>query len=151
MGKKLNKPPVALGRPSLYTEELAEKICDLIMDGNSMRRICLMPGMPNRVTVVRWMQKDPTFESKCARAREWQADYMDDLVLDTANECTSETAQADKVKISAYQWRASKLKPKVYGNFRDDPNNELRLRHSGRRHEVHQQAPDIDCLFDANF
>jgi hypothetical protein len=85
-----------------------------------------MPGMPNRVTVVRWMQKDPTFESKCARAREWQADYMDDLVLDTANECTSETAQADKVKISAYQWRASKLKPKVYGNFHDDPKNEER-------------------------
>ena len=51
---------------------------------------------------------------------------MDDLILDTANDCTAETAQADKVKISAYQWRASKLKPKVYGDRRQDDKNEDR-------------------------
>jgi hypothetical protein len=51
---------------------------------------------------------------------------MDDLILDTANDCTAETAQADKVKIGAYQWRAGRLKPKVYGTLRDDPKNEER-------------------------
>lgn len=40
---------------------------------------------------------------------------MDDLILKTAEACTPETAAADRVKISAYQWRASKLAPKKYG------------------------------------
>ena len=60
------------------------------------------------------------------RAREWQADYMDDLILETANDCTAETAQADRVKIGAYQWRAARLKPKVYGDRREDDKNEDR-------------------------
>ena len=64
---------------------------------------------------MRWQDEDAEFDTKCARAREWQGDYMDDLILETANACTSETAQADRVKISAYQWRASKLAPKKYG------------------------------------
>ena len=40
---------------------------------------------------------------------------MDDKILTVANECTPETAHADKVKIAAYQWRAAKLAPKKYG------------------------------------
>lgn len=104
------------GRPSLFSEELAEQICEMLMSGLSLRKICLSPDMPHRGTVERWMAKDPVFASRCARARVWQADVMDDLILDTANACTPETAQSDRVKISAYQWRASKLAPKVYGD-----------------------------------
>ncbi len=62
------------------------------------------------------MGTDEAFAAKCARAREMQADYMDDLILDVAHACTPETANADRVKISAYQWRASKLAPKRYGD-----------------------------------
>jgi hypothetical protein len=36
--------------------------------------------------------------------------------LGRLNACTPATAQADRVKISAFQWRAAKLKPKVYGD-----------------------------------
>ena len=32
-----------MGRPSIYTPELAEKICELIRDGVSERKICGMP------------------------------------------------------------------------------------------------------------
>lgn len=103
------------GRPSIYSEELADRICDRLADGESLRKICTDDSMPHRTTVVRWQNSNEEFAAKCARAREDQADYMDDLILDVANACTNETAQADKVKISAYQWRASKLKPKKYG------------------------------------
>ena len=89
-----------------------------------MRMICEADNMPHRATVIRWMAENADFATKCARAREFQSDVMDDLILDTANACTSETAQADKVKIAAYQWRASKLAPKKYGD-------KLELEHSG--------------------
>ena len=92
-----------------------DTILNRLIEGESLRRICADPDMPDRRTVMRWQDEDAEFDTKCARAREWQGDYMDDLILETANACTSETAQADRVKISAYQWRASKLAPKKYG------------------------------------
>ena len=97
------------------TDELVQDILEQLADGKSLRQICSSPDMPSRHTVMRWQDQNAEFATKCARAREWQADYMDDLVLETANACTPETAQADRVKISAYQWRASKLAPKKYG------------------------------------
>ena len=80
-----------------------------------MVKICALEEMPHRVTVIKWMANDDDFATKCARARAYQADLMDDMILDCARECTAETAAADRVRISAYQWRAAKLMPKVYG------------------------------------
>ena len=104
------------GRPTLYTEDLADMICGALLEGESMRKICERADMPDRRTVLRWMEKDPAFATKCARARELQADLMDDMILDTANSTTAENAFANKVKIAAYQWRAAKLQPRKYGD-----------------------------------
>ena len=104
------------GRPSDFNDEIATRICDLLMDGVSMRSICQQDDMPGRTTVFRWMDNNPDFAFMYARARMLQADLMDDLILETANACTPATAQADKVKIAAFQWRAAKLMPKVYGD-----------------------------------
>ncbi len=101
---------------SLYSEETAEKICDGLLDGKSFVQICSQSGMPSRATVMRWLHDRPDFETKCARARMLQADLMDDKILEEAEKCNSENFQAARVKISAYQWRASKLAPKKYGD-----------------------------------
>lgn len=111
-------------RPIELTEALTDAICDLLMDGMSMRKIAEREDMPSRATMLRWLASNETFEAKCARARVFQADLMDDKILETADACTNETAQADKVKISAYQWRASKLNPKKYGDS-------VQMKHSG--------------------
>lgn len=110
------KPNAKVGRPSLYTLELVDDICHRIADGESLRQICALDGYPDRNTVLRWLGDYPDFAAKYARAREAQADVMDDKILTTADACTPDTAAADRVKIAAYQWRASKLAPKVYGD-----------------------------------
>lgn len=104
------------GRPSSYSDDLAQEILDRMAEGESLRGICRDEGMPARSTVIRWMMADQSFAARCARAREEQADLMDDLILETANNCGPRTAKSDRVKISAYQWRAAKLKPKRYGD-----------------------------------
>jgi hypothetical protein len=110
-------PNKATGRPSAYSEELADHICNQLLEGRSMRHICENDeGMPHRSTVLRWMSENEAFATKCARARMLQADIMDDRILEVADACTPDTAQADRVKIAAYQWRASKLAPKKYGD-----------------------------------
>lgn len=104
------------GAATIYSDEIADTICNELMIGRSLVSICSDEGMPHRATVMRWMEKDEAFATRCARARVAQADFMDDMILDVANASTPETAQADRVKIAAYQWRAMKLSPKKYGD-----------------------------------
>lgn len=124
-----------MGRPSDFTEELAEHICNQLMDGLSLRKICDADGMPHRSTVIRWMEARADFATKCARARELQADLMDDMILDEAEKATPETAHVAKVRISAYQWRAAKLQPKKYGE-------KVQQEHSGTMTFRHEDALD---------
>lgn len=105
-----------------FTQEIADEICARIASGESLRQICDPETrddfMPGRQTVLDWLDDDGNlaFRAKYARAREAQGDMMDDKILSTADECTSENAAAARVKIDAYKWRASKLRPKVYGD-----------------------------------
>ena len=107
------------GRPSSYTDEIANEIIERLMDGESLVSICKSDHMPGRRTVLRWQSENQSFGTECAHAREEQADYMDHQILSVADACTPETAQSDRVKIAAYQWRASKLAPKRYGEKLD--------------------------------
>jgi hypothetical protein len=104
-----------MGRPSLKTPELIEAICDAIADGQSLRSICEHDTMPDRKTVRRWLDEDAAFAAKHARAREAQADVMDERIAEVADACTADTAAADRVKIGAYQWRAERLNVRRYG------------------------------------
>ena len=126
-----------------------EQIVGRICEGESLRQICRDPEMPSRATVMRWQNENPEFEARCARAREWQADYMDDKILEAAENCTNENAQAARVKISAYQWRASKLAPKRYGDRVDlkhsgDAENPVAVVHKIERQIVRSKPNDSD-------
>jgi hypothetical protein len=103
-------------RPSLYSEEMAERICEGLREGMSLVKICSADNMPGRATVMRWWEAHPDFEAKCARARVLQADLMDDKIIDLIEAITPESAPADRVRLAALTWRASKLAPKKYGD-----------------------------------
>jgi len=107
-----------MGRPSKYSEELTTTICNRIAQGESLVDICKTPGIPHYITVIRWLAEEDkrTFATKYARAREAQADVMDAQILRIAEQCTPESANADRVKLVALQWRASRLAPKKYGD-----------------------------------
>lgn len=124
-------------RPSDYSEQMADRICNELMDGKSLVKICDAEDMPHRSTVIRWMAANEAFATMCARARVAQADLMDDKILDVADKCTPETAAADRVKISAYQWRAAKLEPKKYGE-------KLDIEHGGKLAVVNLTSADAD-------
>lgn len=113
--KPAKKATKRVGRPSSYTEALADKILRAIVDGKSLREICKAEGMPDRMTVIHWQDTVEGFAAKYTRAREGQADTMDDLILETAGKTNARNAAAMRVRIDAYKWRAEKLKSKVYG------------------------------------
>jgi len=84
--------------------------------GRSLKVICRDdPGMPCLMTVMRQLDKDPAFVTRYARAREMMAEHAASDMMEVAARSTAESAPADRVKLMAMQWYASKLRPRVYG------------------------------------
>jgi hypothetical protein len=46
------------GRPSKYTPEIAQKMCEMLADGIPLREICRQDGFPAWQTVYDWMYRD---------------------------------------------------------------------------------------------
>lgn len=107
-----------LGRPTDYTKDMADKICEKISGGLSLRAICAEPGMPARGTVYRWLIENADFQDQYTRAREKQADYFAEEIIEIADGAEAESAAVSKAKlqIDARKWAASKIAPKKYGD-----------------------------------
>src|SRR5271167_606819 len=80
-----NRP---VGRPSLFTTELGDEICNRIADGESLRAICEEADMPDKATVFRWLlgEQHKDFCKQYIRAREAQADSLVDDILSIADD-----------------------------------------------------------------
>lgn len=112
------KTKAAIGRPTSFTQKVADAICEQLADGRSLRSICLDDGMPVKSTVFKWLIAHPSFKDQYAHAREAQADTLADEIQDIADEkCKDMVAvQRNKMRLDARKWLASKMKPKVYGD-----------------------------------
>jgi len=51
-------PKKKIGRPSKYTPEIAQKMCEMLADGIPLREICRQEGFPAWQTVYDWMYRD---------------------------------------------------------------------------------------------
>lgn len=109
-----------MGRPSLYTEQLADQICELMYDGNSLIKACDQLGL-KRSTVWHWMEQHPDFAAKCARAR----DALIEVRLHEINE-KIQKGGADpallRIEVSHEQWVAERMRPKVTRTEISGPN-----------------------------
>ena len=109
-----------MGRPSTFTNEIADTICERIAAGESLLSICSSDGMPHQATVFRWLadEKYAAFCDMYACAREVQGDTKFDQVGDMAHSVVSGQVdpQAARVFIDAIKWQAAKLSPRKYGD-----------------------------------
>ncbi|MDT3448867.1 terminase small subunit protein [Stenotrophomonas maltophilia] len=122
-----------MARPSKFTSSVADAICELLVDGKSLRTICSTAKMPSRSTVIRWLAENEAFRNQYARARELQADTLAEEILDIADKAvlgerlkkdgkgkvlerqTGDMVERSKLMIDARKWYAGKLQPKKYG------------------------------------
>lgn len=112
------------GRPSGYTAELGDQICERIANGESLRRILRDEGMPSLSMVFRWLASNEIFRDQYAQARSTQADHDFDGLCDMADEPPEKKVdgtvdpgwvQLQKLRIDTRKWAISKLAPKKYG------------------------------------
>ena len=78
------------GRPTIYNEDKAALICELLSTGLSLNAICKRDDMPGISTISRWIEEKPLFRAKYALAREKQADAIFDQCLDIADEAAND-------------------------------------------------------------
>jgi len=106
------------GRPTIFSEELADTICERLALGESLRAICRDDDMPAMSAVFRWLAANQSFKEQYAHAREAQADALADDILDIADTAkeTNEAVRKAQLRIESRKWIAAKLKPKKYND-----------------------------------
>lgn len=119
-----------VGRPSEYTQEIADKICEQLALGWSLRTVCDAEDMPSVVTVFAWMRENDEFLKQYARATEERTEYQQEMLLEMGDEAIDHAETADpkasgavvsayKLKADNLKWSMSKMKPKKYGDKLD--------------------------------
>ena len=104
-----------IGRPSEYSDEIADTILARISEGESLKGICRDLKIMN-VTVYSWMRARPSFLTLYAQAREDRADSLGDDLQEIADASTPETVQVDRLRTDVRKFIAAKLNPRKWGD-----------------------------------
>jgi hypothetical protein len=123
------------GRPTLYTQELADEICARLIEGESLRSICRDECKPDERRVREWSQdlKHP-FSPQYVRARELGYLRMAEELLEISDDGTNDYMvkqtkdgedyqvvnhdhiSRSKLRVDTRKWLLSKALPKVFGD-----------------------------------
>lgn len=121
------------GRPTIFDQDLADRICSQLADGDSMRTVCKAEDMPCKATLFNWIRTNEHFLDQYTRAKQESADALTDEMLDIADDASNDWMlnndkdnegykvngdhiQRSRLRIETRKWLASKLKPKKYGD-----------------------------------
>lgn len=122
------------GRPSEFSQDVADRICEGIAGGKSLRAMLREDdSLPVSSTIFKWLAANQSFAEQYARAREAQADTLFDEILTIADDGRNDTYTDEegnvrtdqdviarsRLRVDARKWMAGKLRPKKYGDKLD--------------------------------
>ena len=120
------------GRPTTFTQDIADKLCSLIMSGLSVHKICDREEMPPRATVNSWLLKEVEFSYQYAQALQFRthllAEERHEIIeaafadIKTLPENVNGNVYVNLVKerVRAIEWDAERLAAKRYKPKDDD-------------------------------
>ena len=136
MATKRKKPEELLkrGRPTIYTQELADLICQRVATNTcGLHRLCeKYDDLPDKTTINEWRYLKPNFSIQYAQAKLKQADLLAEDVLELAESrpyqidkegnryIDSGEANMIRTQIDTQKWLAAKLLPKQYGKAAEE-------------------------------
>jgi hypothetical protein len=134
----MNKTKSQRGRPTKYSNELAEEICAAIASSSKGIKILCQenPHWPNKDSIFTWLKDNKEFSDQYAQAKRLQIECVVDELLEIADDDSkdriidtegqihfnSQAIQRARLKIDTRKWLACKLVPKVYGPQKTDEN-----------------------------
>lgn len=122
------------GRPTDYSQKIAQAICEKIAEGLQIRDVCALPGFPAKGTFFRWVHEHEDFARAYALAKQCYAeDAFDEniAIADAAanyvaessddNSAKSAAVQAARLQIDTRFRTAARLAPRKYSERAIDP------------------------------
>lgn len=102
---------------STYIPELAQKFCELVADGHTIRSACRKMVKPSKATVFRWLREYPEFVKLYELATDERAEAMADEMVEIADNCKTDADSIRKarLRIDAREKQLQLMKPKKYG------------------------------------
>ena len=111
---------MARGRPSKYTTALAERICERISEGRSLRSVCRDADiLVGPATVCGWVLDNDAFAEQYARASMLKAEARFDELIDIADRMeNAEPAKVNSLRAKAdvLKWVLSKMLPHKFSD-----------------------------------
>lgn len=102
------------GRPSLYSQEMAEKIADMLAEGMTLKQITDKPEMPAIRTVTGWALEKPDFRLILMRARAAQVETLVGMMWEQALSADEDSVRTAQLRIGTIQWLLARYDPKRY-------------------------------------
>ena len=121
------------GGPPKKNDQVIDEILEKISEGRSLVGILKSKKeYPAYVNFMRWIEADEELRKRYAKAKEEQADYLAEQLLEIADDgkndwmqtndpdnpgyrFNNEHYQRSRLRVDTRKWIASKLKPKKYG------------------------------------
>lgn len=101
---KAPKAKLPHGRPSKFTPEVAQEICDRLSKGEPLAQICRDEHMPATRTVATWRESDTEFSASIARAREDGFDVIAEDCLRIADQTENDTVSTEHGERPNTEW-----------------------------------------------
>ena len=98
------------------TSELTEQICQELMNGQPLTRICSRKELPSLATINRWITKHPSFAKQIIQARRVGTQYYLDKMIEELETMSAKDVGIVREKLHHYRWLAQKLLPNLYGD-----------------------------------
>jgi len=98
------------------TTELTDQICQELMNGQPLTRICSKKELPSLATINRWIAKHPSFAKQITNARRVGTQYYLDKMIEELETMSAKDVGIVREKLHHYRWLASKLLPSLYGD-----------------------------------
>jgi|SRR5579863_426224 len=121
-----------MGRPSSFTQEIADEICERLARGESLTTICMDEELPGFRTVFTWLAEKAEFQQQYARAREIQAEAEFEKMLEIADTpqlgqktkttdkgleiTTGDMTEHRRLQVDTRKWILARMFPKKYGD-----------------------------------
>lgn len=123
-----------MARPSDYSKAITEEICVRLGLGESLREICRDENMPDKSTVMRWLASHAEFRDQYACAREAQADYYAEEIIEISDDATNDymlrknnsgedelvenkdVLARSRLRVDTRKWLMARMAPKKYGD-----------------------------------
>ena len=117
-----------------FSQQIADRICEEVAEGKSIREVGRADGMPAEKTIRRWSIAKPEFKEQLEDARKFGWESLADSLLEIADDgrndwmerngkdgspgyvLNGEHVQRSRLRVDTIKWMLTKMLPKIYGD-----------------------------------